>query len=149
MMIEALAVERSAPRAPTNKGRSELHLQDMNSEQWKTPQSALEKEWNFWTKYDAVTILPPKKSARKAEDWILDTCDVWASKSSDPDVLEAERRIIGEGFQKNFDETLRRDSPTASVQMSHVVCSLAALMKLELVAAGVTGAFLQGLPIQR
>lgn len=33
--------------------------------------------------------------------------------------------------------------------MSHVVCSLASLMKFELVVVDVTGAFLQGLPIQR
>lgn len=33
--------------------------------------------------------------------------------------------------------------------MSHVVSSLAALLKLELVVANVTGAFLEGLPIQR
>lgn len=93
--------------------------------------------------------MPPEEVPQIAEDKILDSRAVWANESPGPDVLEAKCRSIGTRFQGNHDEKLRRDSPWASVQMSHVVCSFTPLLKLELIVADITGAFLQGLPTQR
>ena len=61
-------------------------------------------------------------------------------------------RVVGRGFQEEYDESLRRDSPTRSNLLVQVICSFAASRRMKLTAAAaadVRGAFLQGLKIDR
>eukprot|EP00972_Heterocapsa_arctica_P069646 10291329-Heterocapsa_arctica.AAC.1 len=78
---------------------------------------------------------------------ILNTRIVWTNKAVEVD--GPKYRVIGKGFQEIYDDKLSRDSPTSSPQMMHLVCSLAASLKLKLHGADVTGAFLQGQKIER
>ena len=56
-------------------------------------------------------------------------------------------RVVGRGFQEEYDESLRRDSPTCS--LVQVICSLASSRFMKLTATDVRGACLQALKIDR
>ena len=110
---------------------------------------ALIKEWTTWTKYSAVDIIPESKTKHIDPSLILDSKVVWTDKAVKPGEFEPKCRITGKGFQQVYDDKLRRDSPTVTPQMMHMMCSLASSLKLKLHGADVTGAFLQGKKIQR
>ena len=80
---------------------------------------------------------------------------VWTKKDdekrdeNEKEELVLKCRVVGRGFQEEYDEALRRDSPTCSNLLVQVICSLAASRFMKLTAADVRGAFLQGLKIDR
>ena len=155
-LIEAFAAERSegrakadAKKALTGKKRGELKLKEITkADEWTKMQTALEKEWGTWSKYSAVEVIDPGAAKKVDPKFVLESRAVWTDKSENG-VFAPKCRVVGRGFQEKYDESLRRDSPTASTQMTNMLCSLSASLKLKLYTADVTGAFLQGKKIER
>ena len=119
----------------------------------KAMQTAVSKEIGTWLKFDAVEVIPPKQAAEVREknpEKIISSRGVWTRKPKEsPQDLELKCRIVGRGFQEQYDESLRRDSPTCSNLLVSIICSIAASCGMKLTAADVRGAFLQGLKIDR
>ena len=147
VLVEAFACERHEGNL-TKKARGELVLKDLSAQAWKPMQKALGKEWAVWCKYGAVDVVLPSAAAKVHASKVLDSRAVWTDKGSDGD-FQPKCRIVGRGFQEKYDEKLRRDSPTTSVQMANMIACVAATFKLSLIVADVTGAFLQGKNITR
>ena len=148
LLIEAFTAERSEARVKKTKGQ-ELKVSDPKDiPDWNKMQAALNNEWGVWSKYDAITVVPPKLARHVDARKVLESRAVWTDKATDGG-FEPKCRIVGKGFQEHCDETLRRDSPTTSTQMVHMVCSVISSLKLKLTVADVTAAFLQGQPIDR
>ena len=103
-------------------------------------------------KFEAIEVIPPSQAGeirRKEKDKVISSRCVWTKMDSEDGKLEMECRIVGRGFQEQFDEHLRRDSPTCSQLLVNLICSIAASRGMKLTAADVRGAFLQGLKIER
>eukprot|EP00959_Pyramimonas_sp_CCMP1952_P237041 4953820-Pyramimonas_sp.AAC.1 len=74
----------------------------------------------------------------------------WTNKGRDHDAnFQPKCRIVGKGFQEKYDEKLRRDSPTRSPFMQNLPCSIAACKRFSCYTGDATGAFLQGVKIER
>eukprot|EP00959_Pyramimonas_sp_CCMP1952_P295769 6186411-Pyramimonas_sp.AAC.1 len=73
-------------------------------------QSAVEKERNTWCKRDAATHISGAAVEKIDQDKILSSKVVWTDK--DPTTFEPKARICGRGYEEEFDDKLRRDSPT-------------------------------------
>ena len=58
-------------------------------------------------------------------------------------------RIVGKGFQEEYDDKLRRDSPTCSPFAQHLVCTVCANEGLDLYGADIKNAYVQGRTIDR
>ena len=116
-------------------------------------QAAVDKEFSTWQKFDAIEVIPPAEAEhirRNEKEKVISSRGVWTRKDADDgSPLEMKCRIVGRGFQEEFDEKLRRDSPTCSQLLVNIICSIAASRSLKLTAADVKGAFLQGLRIER
>jgi hypothetical protein len=103
-------------------------------------------------KFEAIEVIPPSQAGeirRKEKDKVISSRCVWTKMDSEDGKLEMECRIVWRGFQEQFDEHLRRDSPTCSQLLVNLICSIAASRGMKLTAADVRGAFLQGLKIER
>ena len=115
-------------------------------------QRGLDKEFQTWDKFEAIEVIPPAQAneIRKNEkDKVISSRCVWTRKETADGKLEVKCRIVGRGFQEQYDENLRRDSPTCSQLLVNLICSIAASRGMRLTAADVRGAFLQGLKIER
>eukprot|EP00959_Pyramimonas_sp_CCMP1952_P330664 6924529-Pyramimonas_sp.AAC.1 len=73
-------------------------------------QQAVEKEWNTRCKHDAATHISGAAVDKVDPDKILRSKVVWTDK--DPTTFEPKARICGRGYEEEFDDKLRRDSPT-------------------------------------
>ena len=113
MLVESFAAERSEAHQVRQTGRGELDLKSITDTQWTKMQAALVKEWNAWLHYDAASVVSGKVAQKVDESKILGAWAVWTNKGSDGS-LEAKRRIVGKGFQEEYDDCLRRDSPAVS-----------------------------------
>ena len=114
-------------------------------------QRGLDKEFSTWDKFEAIEVISPSQASeirRKEKDKVISSRCVWTKKDSPDGKLEMKCRIVGRGFQEQFDENLRRDSPTCSQLLVNLICSIASSRGMKLTAADVRGAFLQGLKIE-
>ena len=164
-MCAAFLAERVDTYTKHNK-RTELNPQKMKSQLYQfsekeieeAMQKAVEKEIGTWQRFDAIDIIPPDESQKirkKNPEKVISSRGVWTKKDdekrdeNEKEELVLKCRVVGRGFQEEYDEDLRRDSPTGSNLLVQVICSLAASRLMELTAADVRGAFLQGLKIDR
>ena len=163
-MCVAFLAERTDTYTQHNK-HTELNPQKMKSqlpqfsdkEIESAMQKAVDKEIGTWQRFDAIGIIPPGQSQeiRKTNpEKVISSRGVWTKKYDKRDENEKEEwvlkfRVVGRGFQEEYDESLRRDSPTCSNLLVQVICSFAASRLMKLTAADVRGAFLQGLKIDR
>lgn len=155
----AFAAERSeGHHEPViKKGRGELKLADVIRDARDDAmsvrhslQQALEKEWSTWCKYDAVAVIPTNDAKKVSADVQITSSAVWANKGTNMTTdFQPKCRIVGRGFQEKCDEKLRRDSPTCTPLMVHILYSIAASHKMTLYAADARGASLQGNRIER
>lgn len=160
-MCAAFLAERVDTYTKHNK-HTELNPQKMKSQLYQfsekeieeAMQKAVEKEIGTWQRFDAVDIIPPDESQKirkKNPEKVISSRGVWTKKDdekrdeNEKEELVLKCRVVGRGFQEEYDEDLRRDSPTGSNLLVQVICSLAASRLMELTAADVRGAFLQGL----
>ena len=146
LICEAFAAERLGPER--KQGTAELDLRSLAPKDWEKMQAALSKEWNTRLKYDACTIVSGNAAKRVPEEKILTSKVVWTDKGNGSD-FQPKARIVGRGFEEEYDEKLRRDSPTVSAQMTLLAVSLISSLNLDMVLCDVTGAFLQGQKIDR
>ena len=92
---------------------------------------------------------------KNSPEKVISSRGVWTKKDdekrdeNEKEELVLKCRVVGRGFQEEYDEALRRDSPTCSNLLVQVICSLAASRFMKLTAADVRGAILQGLKIDR
>ena len=121
-------------------------------------QKAVEKEIGTWQRFDAIEIISPEQSQQIKKDSpekVISSRGVWTKKDdekreeNEKEELVLKCRVVGRGFQEEYDESLRRDSPTCSNLLVQIICSLASSRFMKLTAADVRGAFLQGLKIDR
>ena len=61
----------------------------------------------------------------------------WTDKG--PTTFEPKARICGRGYEEEFDDKLRRGSPTVSAHMTLLLCSVVSSLNLDLVVADVRG----------
>ena len=166
---EAMCVAFLAERVDTymkHNKHTELNPQKMKSQLSKLSekemegamQKAVEKEIGTWQRFDAIDIIPPEESnevRKNSPEKVISSRGVWTKKDdekrdeNEKEELVLKCRVVGRGFQEEYDEALRRDSPTCSNLLAQVICSLAASRFMKLTAADVRGAFLQGLKIDR
>eukprot|EP00959_Pyramimonas_sp_CCMP1952_P394605 8267805-Pyramimonas_sp.AAC.1 len=100
---------------------------------WKNLQSAVEKEWNTWCRHDAATHISGAAVGKIDPDKILSSKVVWVDK--DPTTFEPKAGICRRGYEEEFDDKLRRDSPTVSAQMALLLCSIVSSLNLDLIVA--------------
>lgn len=115
-------------------------------------QRGLDKGFSAWNRFEAIEVVSPAEASeirRTQKDKMISSRCVWIRKEAEDGKLEMKCRIVGRGFQEQFDESLRRDSPTCSQLLVNLICSIAASRGMKLTAADVRGAFLQGLKIER
>ena len=105
-----------------------------------------------------IDIVPPDESnqiRKESPEKVISSRGVWTKKDdekrdeNEKEELVLKCRVVGRGFQEEYDENLRRDSPTCSTLLVQIICSLASSRLMKLTAADVRGAFLQGLKIDR
>ena len=164
-MCVAFLAERMDTYTKRNK-HTELNPQKMRSqlpqftdkEIEEAMQKAAEKEIGTWQRFDAIDIVPPDESKqirKESPEKVISSRGVWTKKDdekrdeNEKEELVLKCRVVGRGFQEEYDENLRRDSPTCSTLLVQVICSLASSRLMKLTAADVRGAFLQGLKIDR
>eukprot|EP00913_Durusdinium_trenchii_P034973 g32715.t1 len=164
-MCVAVLAERADAYTKHNK-HTELNPQKMKSQLQQfsereideSTQKAVEQEIGTWQRFDAIDIIPPEESheiRKKSPEKVISSRGVWTKKDdekrdeNEKEELVLKCRAVGRGFQEEYDEALRRDSPTCSNLLAQVICSLAASRFMKLTAADVRGAFLQGLKIDR
>ena len=136
--------------------RKEVKLHELGKEERKLYDKAMEKEWLSWMHFDAVEKLTEKqklafyKSGTKSVGtrWVFtDKNDLL--RATQPGLgISAKARLVVQGCQERTDN-IRSDSPTASLEAFHVLCSIASSFGWKITKADASNAYLQAGGIER
>ena len=135
--------------------RSEISLKDLSPEDRAKYDDSMAKEWSSWQKFNAVEILSPQQIEDLPEDAkIIGTRWVHTDKNQKKRLmsaalqgrtgksqaqiqkefpLEAKSRLVVQGHQET-DTGIRSDSPTANLLAFNLVCAVAVIQKLIVMA---------------
>ena len=136
--------------------RKEIKLNELDNEERKLYDKAMEKEWLSWMHFDAVEKLTEEqklafyKSGTKSVGtrWVFtDKNDLL--RATQPGLgISAKARLVVQGCQERTD-TIRSDSPAASLEAFHVLCSIASSFGWKITKADASNAYLQAGGIER
>ena len=143
--------------------RKEYKWKSMTGEQKRLFKEATVKGWNAWVENDAIEVLSPEEAdavkVRLRKDGemtkILQPRFVFTDKNDglrtmdNPMELKPSARLVVPGYQDTSAYTIRKDAPTASRVMQHVLFALTASYYADgwrLMSADVKSAFLKGDP---
>lgn len=149
---------------------SEISLKDLNPDDREKFQASMQKEWDSWTKFQAVEVLSPEQVQQLPDDTpIIGTRWVHADKNSKPRLMakalqkrakktddqikrefpfQAKSRLVVQGHQEDR-QAIRTDSPTASLLAFNLVCAIAVINRWFILACDASTAYLQSQGIRR
>lgn len=150
--------------------RSEVNLKQLSPEDRAKFDASMAKEWASWQKFSAVEVLSEEQVAALPKDvQIVGTRWVHTDKNSKPRLMaealskrtgktkqqirkefpfEAKSRLLVQGNQEDGN-SIRSDSPTASLLSFNLVCVIAALNNWIIWACDASTAYLQSQGISR
>ena len=150
--------------------RSEVNLKQLNESDRAKFDAAMAKEWASWQKFSAVEVLTEQQVRElPADAQVVGTRWVHTDKNSKPRLMaealskrtgktkeqikkeypfEAKSRLVVQGNQED-DNTIRSDSPTASLLSFNLVCFVAVINNWIVWACDASTAYLQSKGISR
>ena len=149
---------------------TEVSLKTLNDEDRRKFDVSMEKEWNSWKQFGAVEILTPEQVQQLPDDTpIIGTRWVHTDKNKKPRLMakacqkrtkktdaqiqkefpfQAKSRLVVQGHQED-PQSIRTDSPTASLLAFNLVCAIAAMNNWWVTACDASTAYLQSQGISR
>ena len=150
--------------------KSEVKLQSLSCEDREKFDRSMAKEWDSWQKFNAVEKLSPEQITDLPKDVkIIGARWVHTDKNAKPRLLalylarrtgksksqiekdypfEAKSRLVAQGCQED-QQSIRSDSPTASLLSFNFVCAVAVLKGWTITACDASTAYLQSQGISR
>ena len=137
----------------------EVRLKSLSPELLEEFRKADLAEWQSWLDHEAVDVLTDAEASKLLptlpKDLVLGSRMVRVDKNKDkrdasgvPLPPRPKSRIVMRGFE-DPDFSSRTDAPTLSVTASHLIFTIAATQKLDLLSCDVSSAFLNGRAMTR
>ena len=154
---EALAGAQEEGAATKKKGRKEIKLVELTSEQkemFTAKGGSDEKEWNAWKTKEACEVLGPTESEkvrRGKPDLIIPTR--WVRTNKNDGIYGApflaKSRLVVQGFKDKALGFYRRDAPTASATAESICLAVCTYKRFLLFAKDIKNAYFSGKNVGR